>query len=92
MTCTSCGAANEAGRKLCLERGAALAAVGGGVMATLLDAGEPRIRAAIEESRRLFERMGANLWLVLLDRALAAGRPVPADPVRSTEIGDAIPR
>ena len=67
-------------------------ALSGLVMATLLDAGDLRVRAAIEESRRLFERMGANLWLVLLDRALAAGRPVAADPVRSTEIGDAIPR
>ncbi len=43
------------------------------LMATLLPGDDPRIRAAIDESRRLFEQMGAGLWLARLDAALATG-------------------
>ncbi len=49
-------------------------ALTGLVMATLLGPGDPQVRAAIAESRGLFERMGAGLWLALLDAA-EAGRP-----------------
>jgi ATP/maltotriose-dependent transcriptional regulator MalT len=57
-----------------------LQALTGLVMATLLGPGDPRVRAAIDESRRLFERMGAGLWLARLDAALAAGPAVPPSP------------
>ena len=57
-------------------------ALTGLVMATLLDGDEPGVRAAIDESRLLFERMGAGLWLGLLDEATANRRPaaVARDP------------
>jgi tetratricopeptide (TPR) repeat protein len=44
-------------------------ALTGLVMATLLGSGDAQVRAAIAESRGLFERMGAGLWLALLDSA-----------------------
>jgi len=51
-------------------------ALTGLVMATLLGTGDARVRAAVDESRRLFEQMGAGLWLARLDEALAgSGRP-----------------
>ncbi len=49
------------------------------VMATLLGDDDPAVRDAIDESRRLFERMGAGLWLSQLDAVL--GQPVAARPV-----------
>jgi class 3 adenylate cyclase/tetratricopeptide (TPR) repeat protein len=42
-------------------------AITGLVMATLLGPGDAQVRAAIAESRQLFERMGAGLWLARLD-------------------------
>ena len=52
-------------------------AIVGLVMATLLGTPDPQVRAAISESRQLFERMGAGLWLGLLDDA-EAGRASPS--------------
>ncbi len=46
-------------------------ALTGLAMATLLDTSDSRVRAAIDESRHLFEQMGAGLWLARLDAALA---------------------
>jgi class 3 adenylate cyclase/tetratricopeptide (TPR) repeat protein len=54
-------------------------ALTGLLMAILLGHGDPRVRAAIDESRRLFEQMGAGLWLALLDTVLA-GSDAPATP------------
>jgi hypothetical protein len=57
-----------------------------GTMAMLLGTADVRVRAAISESRQLFERMGAGLWLGLLDDAEAgqadspAAHPVPPRP------------
>lgn len=48
-------------------------ALTGLVMATLLDPGDAQVRAAITESRLLFETMGAGLWLARLDAAEAGG-------------------
>jgi hypothetical protein len=42
-------------------------------MATLLDPGDAQVRAAITESRQLFEKMGAGLWLARLDATEAGG-------------------
>jgi hypothetical protein len=42
-------------------------------MATLLDPGDAQVRAAITESRQLFETMGAGLWLARLDATEAGG-------------------
>jgi class 3 adenylate cyclase/tetratricopeptide (TPR) repeat protein len=71
-------------------------ALTGLVMATLLDPGDAQVRAAITESRLLFETMGAGLWLARLDAAeageaaamapspgsaRAAARPVERPPV-----------
>ncbi len=61
-------------------------------LATLLDASDPRVRAAIDESRCLFERMGAGFWLARLDEALAADRSAPAVPASPAGVGDAIPQ
>jgi tetratricopeptide (TPR) repeat protein len=44
-------------------------ALAGLVMATLLGGGDPQVRAAIDESRQLFEQMGAGLWLARLESA-----------------------
>lgn len=56
-------------------------ALTGLVIATLLGPGdEPGVRAAIDESRRLFERMGAGLWLARLDEAIANRRPAAVAP------------
>ena len=44
-------------------------ALTGLVMATLLGPGDAQVRAAIAESRQLFEQMGAGLWLARLDAA-----------------------
>ena len=60
-------------------------------MATLLGHDDPRVRAAIEESRQLFERMGAGLWLARLE-ALAAEHPDTGRPAAAAPVGDAIPR
>ena len=46
-------------------------ALTGLVMASVLGDDDTAVRAAIDESRRLFERMGAGLWLAELDDALA---------------------
>jgi class 3 adenylate cyclase/tetratricopeptide (TPR) repeat protein len=75
------------------EIGAArMQALTGLVMATLLDRDDPRVRAAIDESRQLFERMGAGVWLARLDAALAR-EPVGATrPESSAPVDDAIPR
>jgi tetratricopeptide (TPR) repeat protein len=47
------------------------------VMATLLGTGDAQVRAAVTESRQLFEKMGAGLWLGLLDATEARGALVP---------------
>jgi len=65
-------------------------AITGLVMATLLDRDDAGVHAAIDESRLLFERMGAGLWLALLDAATvvsAAGRgpSVAAGPAGSAD-------
>jgi class 3 adenylate cyclase/tetratricopeptide (TPR) repeat protein len=52
-------------------------AITGLVMATLLDTGDAQVRAAITESRQLFGRMGAGLWLALLDAAEASRTTAP---------------
>ena len=53
-------------------------ALTGLVMATLLGTDDAGVRAAVDESRRLFEQMGAGLWLARLDAA--AADPVTAGP------------
>ncbi len=55
-------------------------ALTGLVMASLLGTGDHRVRAAVEESRRLFEQMGAGLWLARLDEAATTGRPEVTGP------------
>jgi len=73
-------------------------ALTGLVMADLLGQGDPRVRAAIDESRQLFERMGAGLWLARLDAALTTGpadAAAPADaagPATSHAPRDQVPR
>ena len=57
-------------------------AITGLVMATLLDTGDAQVRAAITESRQLFERMGAGLWLALLDAAEAGRTTAPGATVQ----------
>ncbi len=57
-------------------------ALTGLVMATLLDPGDAQVRAAITESRQLFEKMGAGLWLSMLDAAEAGGADA-AEPASS---------
>ncbi len=52
-------------------------ALTGLVMSTLLGMGDPQVRAAVTESRGLFERMGAGLWLGLLDATEAREALVP---------------
>jgi len=52
-------------------------ALTGLVMATLLGTGDAQVRAAVAESRQLFERMGAGLWLGLLDATEAREALVP---------------
>jgi hypothetical protein len=54
-------------------------------MATLLATDDAGVRAAVDESRHLFEQMGAGLWLARLDAVVAdsvvadpAARPGPA--------------
>jgi class 3 adenylate cyclase/tetratricopeptide (TPR) repeat protein len=61
-------------------------------MATLLGPADPRVRAAIDESRQLFERMGAAFWLARLDAALATRPAGGARPDGSAPVGDAIAR
>ena len=53
-------------------------ALTGLVIATLLDVDDPRVRAVVDESRRLFEQMGAGLWLARLDTALGDAQGAPA--------------
>jgi class 3 adenylate cyclase/tetratricopeptide (TPR) repeat protein len=53
-------------------------ALTGLVIATLLDPGDPQVRAAVTESRQLFEKMGAGLWLARLDAAEAGGEAAMA--------------
>ena len=48
------------------------------VMATVLGDGDAVVREAIDESRHLFEQMGAGLWLARLDVALAGWAAAPA--------------
>ena len=52
-------------------------ALTGLVMSTLLGTGDAQVRAAVAESRQLFERMGAGLWLGLLHATEARGALVP---------------
>jgi class 3 adenylate cyclase/tetratricopeptide (TPR) repeat protein len=63
-------------------------ALTGLVMATLLGPGDSQVRAAIAESRGLFERMGAGLWLARLDAA-QAGQPAgqPTGPPTGEPLG-----
>ena len=58
-------------------------ALTGLVMASVLGGDDTAVRAAIDESRRLFEGMGAGLWLAELDDALASTRSTAAT-TRST--------
>jgi len=67
-------------------------ALTGLVMAALLDTSDPRVRAAIDESRRLFERMGAGFWLARLDAALATEPAGESRSERPAPVDDAIPR
>jgi len=65
-------------------------ALTGLVMATLLAPGDVQVRAAIAETRQLFEKMGAGLWLARLDAAEAVadagGATAPAaSPVTSRQ-------
>ena len=62
------------------------------VAAKTILAGDPRVRAAIDESRRLFEQMGAGFWLARLEEALAADRSAPVVPARPAGVGSAIPQ
>jgi hypothetical protein len=55
-------------RRMDLARPLALTGL---VMATLLDPRLPEVRAAIDESRAIFERLGARAWLARLDEVLA---------------------
>jgi hypothetical protein len=57
-------------------------ALTGLVMATLLGTSDPRVRAAVDESRQLLERMSAGLWLARLDAVVAypAAAPESAAP------------
>jgi hypothetical protein len=64
-------------------------ALTGLVVATLLGGGDATVRAAIDESRRLFEQMGAGLWLRLLDAATAGPSTAPATGVATP--GPAVP-
>jgi hypothetical protein len=52
-------------------------ALTGLIMAILLGR-DPAVRSAIDESRRLFERMGAGLWLAELEAALSTAAEAPA--------------
>jgi len=61
-------------------------ALTGLLMATLLGDGDTRVRAAVDESRRLFEQMGAGLWLARLDAALggSGAAPTPGAPASTS--------
>jgi hypothetical protein len=52
-------------------------ALTGMVIATLLDGDDPRVRTVVDESRRLFEQMGAGLWSTYLDAARATEQAAP---------------
>ncbi len=65
-------------------------ALTGLAMATLLDTSDPRVRAAIDDSRHLFERMGAGFWLARLDEVLAIEHADPTDEARTARAGDAV--
>jgi len=60
-------------------------ALTGLVMAILLGTSDARVRDAVDESRRLFERMGAGLWLARLDAVLAASPGSAAPAVAAAE-------
>ena len=62
-------------------------ALTGLVIATLLDTGDPRVRVAVDESRRLLEQMGAGLWLARLDEALARSDATAASPASEPAAG-----
>jgi hypothetical protein len=53
-------------------------ALTGLVAATVLGTADPGLRRAVDESRRLLERMGAGLWLAHLDAILAGSGLVDA--------------
>ncbi len=68
-------------------------AITGVVIATLLDPTDAQVRAATAETRQLVERMGAGLWLGLLDAAEGPG--AGADPARAAPHlgnGSGVPR
>ena len=52
-------------------------AMTGLIMATLFGDRDPAVNAAIDESRRLFQAMGAGLWLAKLDAALTSAAQAP---------------
>ena len=58
-------------------------ALTGLLMAMLLGSGDAQVRAAIDESRQLFERMGAGRWLARLDAVTTAPDASPASPARA---------
>ena len=64
-------------------------ALTGLVMASVLGGDDTAVRAAIDESRRLFERMGAGLWLAELDDALASTRGSAATTLSTEATADA---
>ena len=64
-------------------------ALTGLAIATLLDTGDPRVRAAVDESRHLFEQMGAGLWLARQDEALARSDATAASPASEPAPGSA---
>ncbi len=54
-------------------------AMTGTLMATLLGPADPTARPFIDESRAIWERLGAQLWLTVLDEAVPAPAAVVAD-------------
>ncbi len=64
-------------------------AITGLVMASLLGPADPQVRAAIAESRQLFEKMGAGLWLSRLDAAETSRASAPT--ARSATPQPAVP-
>jgi hypothetical protein len=66
-------------RDLGLEFEAAMCAL---TLVTMVGPAEPEARDAADQARLVFERIGANLHLVLLEQAMAAtpgARPAPRD-------------
>ncbi|MEP7158209.1 MAG: hypothetical protein ABI797_02185, partial [Chloroflexota bacterium] len=52
-------------------------------MATLLDAAEPDVAAAVASSRAIFDRLGAKPYVAWLDRLGTSRAPAPGRPARA---------